>query len=140
MSTSPHGDIASAAGLRVCRHIAGAAHIIVTGIERDVHKIELAKALGATHTIVADRENVVDRVMELTGGQGVDVVVEAVPGVGQALVDAIDCVRIGGTIVLGLKGADQDRDVDDEGRHLAEACTASRRRRTSAEWTCSPRT
>jgi threonine dehydrogenase-like Zn-dependent dehydrogenase len=79
---------------------------VVTGIERDAYKLALARRLGATYTIVADRQDTVETVMELTGGRGVDVAVDTVPASGEVVIDAIACVRLGGRIVLaGLKGS-----------------------------------
>lgn len=84
---------------------AGASKIIVTGIARDAYKLELARQLGATDTILADSENVVERVMQITGNRGVDVAIDVVPVAGQPVLDAIATVRTGGTIVLaGIKG------------------------------------
>lgn len=87
-----------------CRE-AGASQIIVTGLRRDRHKLDLARALGAHHTIVADEEDTVERVLEITGGRGVDVAVDVVPASTQPIVDAVGAVRIGGTVVIGgVKG------------------------------------
>lgn len=84
---------------------AGAGKIIVTDLARAAGKLEFARELGADATIVADQEDVVARVMDLTGGRGADVVVDVTPVATQPLVDAVEFVRIGGTIVLsGVKG------------------------------------
>ena len=58
-----------------CRE-AGVSRIIVTGLARDAFKLDLALALGAQHAIVADREDTVARVLQITGGRGADVVVD----------------------------------------------------------------
>jgi threonine dehydrogenase-like Zn-dependent dehydrogenase len=87
-----------------CRE-AGGGRIIITGLARDRHKLDLAMALGAHETIVADQEDTVARVMELTQGQGVDVAVDLAPFAPQTVAQAVDAVRSGGTVVLaGLKG------------------------------------
>lgn len=84
---------------------AGAAHVIVTGLETDVHKLELARTLGADTTIFADVEDVIDRVMELTLGRGADVVVDLAAVSMQPIVDSIEVARPGGTIVFAaIKG------------------------------------
>src|SRR4029453_5946864 len=88
------------ASVIACREV-GAGTIIVTGLSKDAHKLALARELGATHTIDVERENVVHRVKELTGGRGVDVVVEVTAFATQPIVDAIDCAALGGGIVLG---------------------------------------
>ncbi len=87
-----------------CRE-AGAGTIIVTGLRRDAHKLALARALGAHHTIIADEEDTVERVLAITGGRGVDVAIDVVPASPQPIVDAVGAVRIGGTVVIGgVKG------------------------------------
>ena len=83
----------------------GAGLIIATGLARDAKKLELAREFGADHTINVDEEDTVARVRELTGGDGVDVVLDLTPMAQQPILDAINAVRWGGTIVLaGLKG------------------------------------
>ena len=83
----------------------GAGLIIATGLARDSKKLELAREFGADHTINVDEEDTVERVKELTGGDGVDVVLDLTPMAQQPIRDAINAVRWGGTIVLaGLKG------------------------------------
>jgi threonine dehydrogenase-like Zn-dependent dehydrogenase len=94
---------------------AGVRQIIVTGLARDAHKLALARDLGAHATIVADRENVVQRVMELTNDRGADVIVDLTPVATQPIVDAIDAVRVGGTIVLaGIKGGSATVPLDSD--------------------------
>jgi len=84
---------------------AGASSIIITGTSRSRKKLEVARALGAHHTIESDTENVVERVMQITGGRGVDVIVDVVPVATRPIVDAIEVARIGATLVLaGIKG------------------------------------
>jgi threonine dehydrogenase-like Zn-dependent dehydrogenase len=85
--------------------VAGASLVIVTGLTRDRHKLDLAVALGADVAIDVEREDLVPRVRELTGGAMADVVVDVSANATQPVVDALDLVRPGGTIVLGgLKG------------------------------------
>lgn len=88
----------------IAAKLAGAALVIVTGLTRDRHKLDLALSLGADVTIDVEREDLVPRVRELTGG-GADIVVDVSAVATQPVVDAVDCVRAGGTIVLGgVKG------------------------------------
>ena len=56
--------------------VAGATTIIAVDV--DDRKLELAKAFGATHTINSSQVDPVEAARELTGGNGPDVVVEAV--------------------------------------------------------------
>jgi threonine dehydrogenase-like Zn-dependent dehydrogenase len=89
----------------IAARAAGAACVIVTGLARDAAKLELARELGADHTIDVDAEDTVERVREITGGRMADVVLELTPMVTQPVLDAIEAVRHGGRIVLaGLKG------------------------------------
>jgi threonine dehydrogenase-like Zn-dependent dehydrogenase len=83
----------------------GAGTIIVTGLASDQHKLALAKEFGADHTVVADQEDVVERVAEITGGDMADVVLELTPMAAEPVGDALRSVRHGGRVVLaGLKG------------------------------------
>ena len=61
---------------------AGASLVIVTGTARDAARLELAKKLGADHVIDVDVEDPLERVLELTGGEGVDVVLDCTAGAG----------------------------------------------------------
>jgi threonine dehydrogenase-like Zn-dependent dehydrogenase len=89
----------------IAARAAGAGRIIVTDMSRSVAKLELAREFGAHATIVADQEDVVARVTELTGGQLADVVVDTTPYATQPFLDALAVIRRGGTVVLpGVKG------------------------------------
>ena len=59
---------------------AGASLIIVTGTTRDAARLELAQDLGADHVIDVQAEDPLERVMELTGGKGVDFVLDCTVG------------------------------------------------------------
>ncbi len=94
---------------------AGVRTIIVTGLARDRFKLELARALGAHHTIEADREDTVARVMEITGHRGADIAVDVTPAATQPINDAINAVRAGGTVVLaGVKGGQSRVSIDSD--------------------------
>lgn len=56
--------------------VAGATKIIAVDV--DDKKLEWARQFGATHTVNSKNEDAVEKVRELTGGFGADVVVEAV--------------------------------------------------------------
>lgn len=55
---------------------AGAAKIMVIGLDQDRKRFQIAEKLGADHTINASNEDVARRVRELTDGLGADIVVE----------------------------------------------------------------
>ncbi|MEW2521361.1 zinc-dependent alcohol dehydrogenase [Actinacidiphila alni] len=81
---------------------AGASLIIVTGTTRDAARLLLAKDLGADHVIDVTQEDALARIREITGGRGVDVVLDCTSGAGTAPVllgvDALK--RREGTIVV----------------------------------------
>ena len=81
---------------------AGASLIIVTGTTRDAARLELAKALGADHVIDIRTEDPLERVMSITGGKGVDVVLDCTAGAGVApMLLGIDALkRRGGTLLV----------------------------------------
>ena len=71
--------------------------IEVIGTVSNDHKAEIARAHGCTHTIVYTREDVPQRVRELTGGAGVPVVYDSI---GQTTHRAsLDCLQRRGLLV-----------------------------------------
>ncbi|MGO1165529.1 MAG: S-(hydroxymethyl)mycothiol dehydrogenase [Janibacter sp.] len=78
-------------------HIAGATTIIA--VDRDARKLETAQGFGATHTVDASSEDTVERIRELTGGFGADVVVEAV-GLPETYEQAFYARDLAGRLVL----------------------------------------
>ncbi len=60
-------------------------------------KLVRAKALGAHHVINYSKENFAERVMALTGGRGVDVVMEHIGG--EVFTRSLQCLARGGIIV-----------------------------------------
>jgi threonine dehydrogenase-like Zn-dependent dehydrogenase len=81
---------------------AGASLIIVTGTRRDAARLELAKTLGADHVIDVQAEDALERIMEMTGGDGVDAVLDCTAGAGTAPVRlGIDALkRRAGTLLI----------------------------------------
>jgi threonine dehydrogenase-like Zn-dependent dehydrogenase len=81
---------------------AGASLIIVTGTDRDAARLELAKALGADHTVDVTVEDPLARVRQITGGSGVDVVLDCTSGAGVApVLLGIDALkRRAGTLLI----------------------------------------
>jgi L-iditol 2-dehydrogenase len=67
----------------------------------DLTRLSLAKQVGAGADTVLDASGaeLVNKVMQLTEGRGVDLVLEAV-GRDETIGASIDCVRKGGTVVL----------------------------------------
>ncbi len=77
--------------------IAGASTIIAVDI--DDAKLELAKQFGATHTINSSNTDPVEKIRELTDGNGVDVAIEAI-GLPQTYEQAFYARDLAGTVVL----------------------------------------
>lgn len=77
--------------------LAGATTII--GVDIDDRKLEWARQLGATHTVNSTSQDVVETVRELTGGNGADVVIEAV-GRPETYQQAFYARDLAGTVVL----------------------------------------
>jgi threonine dehydrogenase-like Zn-dependent dehydrogenase len=108
---------------------AGAAQVIVTGLRRDAHKLQLAPEFGASEVIDVEEEDTVDAVRTLTRGLGVDLVVDTTPGDTMPILHAIDALAPGGTIVLaGMKGRPLDglvteRLIGKEGRIVGSNTT-----------------
>ena len=77
--------------------LAGARTII--GVDIDPRKLELAKQFGATHVINSRETDPVERIQELTGGNGADVVIEAI-GRPETYLQAFYGRDLAGTVVL----------------------------------------
>jgi threonine dehydrogenase-like Zn-dependent dehydrogenase len=89
---------------------AGARQVIVTGLSADGHKLALAPQFGADAMIDVDRLDTVQTVRELTGGEGVDVVIDTVPQAHGPIHDAFEALRLGGTLVAaGVRGGRADQ-------------------------------
>ena len=88
---------AGGVGLIACQW---AKHLGVTmiGTVGSKEKGALAHAHGCTHTVLYNEENFVDRVQELTDGNGVDAVYDSVGR--DTFHQSLDCLRTRGTLVL----------------------------------------
>lgn len=84
----------------------GAGLVILAGLGRDRARLDLARALGADAVIDAEEDDLKARVMALTGGRGVDVVVDTTgdPS-GQIARDAVALAAKGA--FLNLNGLEQ---------------------------------
>ncbi|MEC8998684.1 MAG: S-(hydroxymethyl)mycothiol dehydrogenase [Actinomycetota bacterium] len=82
--------------------IAGArlagAHTIVA-VDLDDRKLEMAREFGATHTVNSSTEDPVEAIRAVTGGNGVDVAIEAV-GLPITYQQAFESRDLAGTVVL----------------------------------------
>lgn len=77
---------------------AGASKVIA--IDADPGKLDVARTLGAHHTLNVNKTDVREEVEEITNGEGVDVSVEAVGGSGQGLKQCLDMVKHNGIMAL----------------------------------------
>ncbi len=85
----------------ICKQ-AGASLIIVTGTSKDRARLEVAKELGADHVIDVQKEDPLARIRQITGGKGVDVVLDCTAGAGTfpILLGVEAAKRKAGTIVM----------------------------------------
>jgi len=88
------GSGIGSAGVQVAK-LAGASMIIATASSDK--KLEQAKALGATHLINYSAGKFADQVMALTGGRGVDLVMEHIGG--EVFTESLKCLARGAIIV-----------------------------------------
>jgi threonine dehydrogenase-like Zn-dependent dehydrogenase len=83
---------------------AGADCVIVSGLSRDEKRLEIARALGADHTVDAERGNLEECVRALTGGQGVDISIDTAGGA-ETLETAARVTRKSGTVLFAAAPA-----------------------------------
>lgn len=79
---------------------AGASLIIVTGTSKDKKRLEVAKKFGADYVINVEEEDPLERIMEITGGEGLDVSLDCTAGAGTipTLLGVEALKRKGGTL------------------------------------------
>lgn len=78
---------------------------IIIMIDKDKHRLEIAKQLGATFVLNANSDNVINKIMEITKC-GVDTAIEAV-GIPNTFVMCENIVAPGGTIAnIGVHGVE----------------------------------
>ncbi|MFI7617325.1 zinc-binding dehydrogenase [Nonomuraea terrae] len=81
---------------------AGASRIIVSGTTRDKTRLDLARELGADDVIDILQQDPLEKVMDLTGGRGVDFVLDCTSraGTGPVLLGIDALVRREGTLLI----------------------------------------
>ncbi|MHB9003558.1 MAG: zinc-dependent alcohol dehydrogenase family protein [Coriobacteriia bacterium] len=73
-------------------------------VDVDPNRLEVAKKLGATHTVNNEKGDAVEQIMALTGGRGVDVAIEAI-GIPATFDVCQDIVAAGGNVAnVGVHG------------------------------------
>jgi threonine dehydrogenase-like Zn-dependent dehydrogenase len=102
-------------GAVLAARAAGTDLVILTGLRRDQRRLEVGLELGADVTIEADREDVGERVREITAGRGVDAVVDTTSAPASETVPlAIDLVKRkeGRIVVQSLGGTIRDFPIE----------------------------
>ncbi|HKO92285.1 MAG TPA: alcohol dehydrogenase catalytic domain-containing protein [Polyangiaceae bacterium] len=88
----------------------GASPALAIAVDVDAFRLGVARRLGAEYTIDLHHEDAVERVLELTHGEGADCVIECVghwhqvPGREEPLAQAVKMVKHGGRIVTAGLG------------------------------------
>jgi threonine dehydrogenase-like Zn-dependent dehydrogenase len=83
----------------------GARQVIVADLHD--YRLETAKRLGATHTLNPTRDNVLEAIREITGGEMADVAVEAA-GRPETAHQVFDALRLHGTAIIFGIAHDED--------------------------------
>lgn len=94
----------------------GAQKIIVTNTS--LPRLEMSRNFGKVETIHARKENVVERILELTDGKGADCIITANPKA-EAQIQAIEAAKMGGRVALfgGLPNGDNKPQIDTNAIH-----------------------
>lgn len=80
---------------------AGAEQVIVSGLSKDARRLAIAKELGADDVIDVEKEDIRARVKELTGGYGIDSLIDTSSGAGVTpTLVAIDVATRKGAIMV----------------------------------------
>lgn len=87
---------AGGVGLIACQWARSVGAIVIGTVSTEA-KADLARAHGAHHVIVTPRQNVVEEVMRITGGKGVDVVYESIGK--DSWKDSLECAKLRGLVV-----------------------------------------
>lgn len=90
----------------------GVSKIIIVGTRDERNR--LAEKVGATHTINVRKENVLERLLELSNGEGPDIIFESAGKV-DAVKLSLDAVRVGGSVALaGVAGTGKKIELDSD--------------------------
>ncbi len=82
--------------VQMCR-LCSPGKLVLVGTSRDEARLEMGRRLGATHTLLADRDDVTASVLALGDGLGAHLVVDCV-GISEALKTCMEIVRPAGQI------------------------------------------
>ncbi len=85
----------------VASRAAGANRVFVAGLSRDTYRLDIAKKLGADAVIDVEREDIRERIAELTDGRGLDSVVDTTSSrSAQVIFDGIDILKHKGGVIV----------------------------------------
>jgi threonine dehydrogenase-like Zn-dependent dehydrogenase len=87
-------------GCVIAAKSAGAGVVIVTGLPCDKGRLDVARALGADHTLFADDPELVEKIGMLTNSEGADLVTDTAAGNETTIGLALDATRKRGRVVL----------------------------------------
>jgi threonine dehydrogenase-like Zn-dependent dehydrogenase len=95
-------------GCVLASKVAGAGPIIVAGLSRDTKRLEVARHLGADVTINVEKEDLRERVNEITKGRGVDIVVDVAASTEKTVLPAMDVMNTKrSTLVIAAGSTEQ---------------------------------
>jgi alcohol dehydrogenase len=82
-------------------------------VDVDEYRLEISKKMGATNTLNSKKENVIEKVLSMTNGRGVDVAIEAV-GIPQTFDYCQKIIAPGGHIAnIGVHGKSAELHLED---------------------------
>lgn len=86
---------------------AGAARVAMTGVSAGEYiRFDVARELGVDYIINVEKENAVNKIMELTNGKGADILIET-SGAAPAILQSVDMVRKCGRIsAIGISSGE----------------------------------
>jgi threonine dehydrogenase-like Zn-dependent dehydrogenase len=90
-------------GCVIAAKACGAERIIVAGLKRDEDRFTVARALGATHTVAVDEDDLLAAVTRITDGRMADIVVEVSGGGGELINDALKLMRKRGVLLMSAR-------------------------------------
>ena len=90
-------------GCVIAAKASGAERIVVSGLKHDEDRFAVARALGATHTIAIDEEDLFGSVVRITDGRMADIVVDVSGGGADIINDSIKLLRKRGVLLMSAR-------------------------------------
>jgi threonine dehydrogenase-like Zn-dependent dehydrogenase len=92
--------------------LAGADTIVLSGLARDGHRLEVGKKLGATHIVAVDEQNLEEAVRAITAGSMADLIIEASSAGPEIINSSLPLVRKRGCLLLASRKGKPVEDFD----------------------------